>query len=183
MQPDLIAGDTLNFETTVPAYPPSASWVAKIRLVPRAGGSPIVITAASAGGGERYAFQVGPSVTATWPAGVYGWSLWVERAGERYTQESGQLTVRPDPAAMAGGIDTRSQAQKALEDARAALAAWTPTTRKYTIGGRQMEFNSVAEILQLISHWQVEVKREQAAERMAAGLDARRKVHVRIGRA
>jgi pyridoxal/pyridoxine/pyridoxamine kinase len=70
-----------------------------------------------------------------------------------------------------------------LDDAKAAQAAWTPTTRKYTIGGRQMEFNSGAEILQLISHWQVEVKREQAAERIAAGLDARRKVHVRLGRA
>lgn len=183
MQTDLIAGDTLNFETTVADYPPSAGWTARIRLVPRAGGVPIVITGTTAVSGDRYAFQVGPVVTATWPAGVYGWAIWVEKASERYTQESGQLTVKPDPATMAAGTDTRSLAQRALDDARAALAAWTPTTRKYSIGGRQMEFNSVAEILQLISHWQIDVKREMEAERMAAGLPSRRKVSVRIGRA
>ena len=89
----------------------------------------------------------------------------------------------PYLAALAGGADTRSQAQKALDDARAALAAWTPTTRKYTIGGRAMEFNSVAEILQLISYWDAQVRREQAAQAMAAGMKTGRKIHVRMGRA
>jgi hypothetical protein len=175
------AGATFNYRATLPEYPAEAGWVATLYLNPRAGGTAQAVTASA--DGSAHLFQAAGVATATWAAGSYGWEVWVERAGERYRVDGGQLLVRPTLIGAAAGIDTRSQAERALEDARAALAAWTPTTRKYTIGGRAMEFNSVAEILQLISHWQVEVKREQAAARMAAGLDARRKVHVRIGRA
>jgi hypothetical protein len=184
MQTDLIAGDTLNFETTVTAYPPSAGWTAKIRLVPRSGGSPIVITAATAATGDRYAFQVGPGVTAAWPAAVYGWALWVEKAGERYTQESGQLTVRPDPAGIAGGVDTRSAAVKALDDLRTAWAAWCAsgsfTAGSYSIGGRTMQYRSIAELRAAISAAERDVEAEKRAARIAAGLGGRTRFVVRM---
>jgi hypothetical protein len=63
------------------------------------------------------------------------------------------------------------------------LAAWTPTTRRYTIGERQMEFNSAAEIITLIGYWEQQVRRELAAQDRAAGLPTGRKVFVRMGRA
>ena len=184
MQTDLIAGDSLNFETTVPAYPPSGGWTAKIRLVPRAGGTPIVITGTTVSGADRFAFQVGPGVTATWPAGVYGWALWVERAGERYTQESGQITVRPDPAALAGGTDTRTAAAKALDDLRAAWAAWCAsgsfTAGSYSIGGRTMQYRSIAELRAAIAAAERDVEAEKRAERIAAGLGGRTRFVVRM---
>ena len=73
--------------------------------------------------------------------------------------------------------------RKALDDAKTAFAAWTPTTRRYKINGREMEFSSTAEILQVISHWENEVRREQNAQAMAAGRPNNRKVVVRMGRA
>lgn len=54
-------------------------------------------------------------------------------------------------------------AETALEAARAALASWNPTTRRYRIGTREMEFSSPDEIIQVIKYWEGEVAREQIA--------------------
>lgn len=181
MNPTLDVGATLNYRATLPEYKATDGWEATLHLNPRAGGTVRSVVAAPSG--EDFLFQEAGSVTAGWAPGPYAWEVWVQKAGERYRVNGGQVQLRATLLAAAAGTDTRSQAQKALDDARTALAAWTPTTRKYTIGGRAMEFNSAAEILQLITHWETQVKREQAAERLAAGLKTGRKVHVRIGRA
>ena len=54
----------------------------------------------------------------------------------------------------------RSQARRALDDAKAALAAWTPTRRRDKVADREQEFNSAQEITRVISYWQREVDRE-----------------------
>ena len=48
MQTNLVAGDSLNYTTSIPAYPPSAGWVAKLRLTPRGAGAAVTITASAA---------------------------------------------------------------------------------------------------------------------------------------
>ncbi len=70
-----------------------------------------------------------------------------------------------------------TQAQTALAAAKAALAAWNPTRRRYRIGSREMEFHSAAEILQVIKYWEGEVAKEQIA---AGTRKVRRIIRTRI---
>lgn len=174
----LAAGDTLNYTVAGDAYPASDGWVLNYRLVPRAAGTAISFSA-SASGTDHLVQQS----TSGWAAGYYAWTAWVTKGSETYTRGAGQLQVLPDPRTMAAGTDTRTQAEAALDAARAALAAWTPTTRRYRINGREMEFNSTGEIIALIQHWEGEVRRERAAAALADGRASGRKVYVRMGRA
>jgi hypothetical protein len=181
----LTAGTTLNFTTSVPSYPANASWVLKHRLIPRVSGSAITLTGApDSADPTLHRTQATAVTTAAWAAGVYSWASWVEKAAEVYDVAVGTVEITPDPrTAAAGALDTRSDAQIALEAAKAAMAAWTPTTKSYTIGDRSYTFNSPAEIIAVVNYWQNEVKREEDALAMAAGLGSRRKVYVRLNRA
>lgn len=163
MQQDrLIAGDTLSFSTSAPAYPASDGWVMRYRLMPRSGSGP-AIDISSVAHGDDHLVQVGPAVTSGWAAGEYGWASWVDRSGERYTVCSGTLTILADPRQAGAGFDPRTAARRALDDARAALAAWSPTMRRYRIGTREMEFASADDILKVISYWEGVVHDEQGA--------------------
>lgn len=162
MQTDLVAGDSLNFLTTVAEYSAADGWVLKFRLVPRnSANAAILLTSVAEGADHRV--QVSSIATANWAADTYGWAAWVDKGTETYTVKTGQIVVTPNPRTAAAGLDTRSLARKALDDAKAAFAAWSPTKRRYRIGDREMEFSSTAEVLRAISYWQMEVNREAAA--------------------
>lgn len=194
----IYAGDTLEFGVNVDDYPPGDGWTLKMRLVPRfttPAQSPIDLTATSGpllidGETFDYVFSVTPATTAAWKPGAYGWHSWVQKAGARQvlegTQHKGELTVRADPATLTQGIDTRSAARKAYDDAIAARAAYAASGQasvaEYTIGDRRMAFKSPADLQILIDQLAREVAREQRAEELAAGLPDRRKIYVRAGR-
>lgn len=181
MQDTLVAGETLNFLATTPDYPASAGWVVTLYLNPRAGGTATSVTGTASG--DDHLLQVSAATTAGWAPGAWAWETWAAKGGERYRLEAGQLQVQAGLIGAAGGLDTRSQAQRALDDAEAALAAWTPTTKRYRINGREMEFNAPADIIAVINHWRTAVKSEQAEQAMAAGRRNPRKLQVSIGRA
>lgn len=181
MQQELIAGDTLNFLTVVPDYPASSGWTLKFRLVPRtAGGTPIAITATAEGADHRV--TVTAATTANWGVDNYTWTSWAEKGAEVYSVDSGQIAVKVNPRTAAAGTDGRSGAEKALDQARAAFAAWTPTTRRYRIGDREHEFSSKAEIVGAINYWATEVARERRREAFAKGLPDPSKAFIRINR-
>jgi hypothetical protein len=159
MQQDRItAGDSLNFLVQGGAYPASSGWALTYTLVPRVGGT--VITISTAAESTDFRVAVAAATTAAWAAGQYTWFQRVDKAGERYKVAEGQVTIDPDPANLAAGFDGRSQARKALDDARAALAAFSPARKRYRIGDREMEFNSPADIIKLISYWERQVQAE-----------------------
>lgn len=181
MQNQIVAGETLNYRAVAADYPASAGWVVTLYLNPRAGGTPTSVTGTASG--ADHLLQVSAATTANWATGWWAWETWAALGAERYRLEAGQLQVVAGLIGASAGTDTRSQAQRALDDANAALAAWTPTTKRYRINGREMEFNAPADIIAIISHWTTAVKREQAAQDMAAGRPNPRKMQVRIGRA
>lgn len=177
MQDQLVAGDSLNFLTTTPGYSAADGWVLKFRLVPAtSGNAAIEITAAAEGDDHRT--QVAAAVTATWTADRYTWAGRVEKDGEKYQVQTGQIVVKPDPWQAAAGTEGRSQARKALDDAKAAFAAWKPTQRSYKIGDRERVFNSPAEIIQVITYWEREVEKEDLLEGRAEKLG--RRIYTRI---
>lgn len=165
MLQDLVAGDTLNFLTSTPGYSASDGWVLKYRLVPRGAGAEIAITAAAEGADHRV--QVAAATSATWAAGPYGWTAWVELTGQSYTVGAGQITIRPDLRTLAAGADTRSAAEQGLAAITALILGKATTGQlSYSIAGRQLQSYSLAELLRL----EVKYKREVDAERAAAGL-------------
>lgn len=176
----LYVGDSLSFTERLAAYPASAGWVLKLRLVPRVSGTAIVITASASG--DDHVVSVAPATSAAWAAGVYGWSAYVEKSGARATIASGQITLAPDPATVAAGVDTRSQARKAVDDLKAALAAWSPIRKSYVVGDATITFNSTAEILRLLSHWETQLAGEDAGAAIAAGMKSPHRVYVRSAR-
>ncbi len=183
-QNTLIAGDTLNFATVVADYPAGAGWVLKYRLVPRTGSNPAIAFSASADG-DSHRVQIAAATTGAWAADSYTWSSWVEKAGEVYSVDSGQLVIQADPRSVAAGFDGRSAARKALDAADAALAAYGAKAylQAYEINGRSQRFHSPSEFLAWRNALQTEVRREQAAADMAAGRGSRNKIFVRVPRA
>lgn len=184
MQDSLFLGDSLNFTTSVADYLPSDGWTLKFRLIPRVSGAAISITTTQdTTDSSLHRAQVTAATTAAWAAGIFNWASWVEKAAEKYSVSQGVITLRADPRTSSAPYDLRSDAQIALDQARAAFAGWSPTTKSYQIAGREMVFNSAAEILSVISYWENQVLAETNAAGMAAGLKSRRKVMVRLGRA
>ena len=181
MQDEIYAGDTLNYVAKSVTYPASEGWVMTLYVNPISGGTASSVS--STAQGNDHLLQMPASTTASWTVGNCNWQIAAAKAGEKYTIDAGVIKVLASLENAAAGTDTRSQSQKALDDANAALAAWTPTTKRYKINGREMEFNGPADIIAIISHWKAAVAREQAAQAMAAGRPNPRKLQVRMGRA
>lgn len=181
MQDRLISGDALNFTTTLPDYP-NATYTLVYRLVPRATGTPIDLTCTAGTEAYDHRCAAAASTTALWTAGEYSWFSWVEKAGERYAVDDGACTIAANPA-VASTYDARTQAEVALADAKAALASFSASggrVRRYSIAGREIEFDNGGELVKLVSYWQAEVWKETASKRRSKGLDDGRRIYMRV---
>lgn len=175
----LTAGDTLDFETSVPEYPSSGGWTLKYRLAPRSAGTAIDLTATAEGDGYRV--QAAAATTATWAAGFYTWTAYVEKAAERYTVGRGQLEIRAASTTLAAGSDGRTHARKVLDAIEAVLEGRaTLDQQEYAINGRSLKRTPIADLMRLRQLYRNEVQGEEAAANLAAGLGGARKVQVRL---
>jgi hypothetical protein len=190
-----VAGDTLDFEVIVPAYPNTDGWTLKYYLTPRFSTpvqAQIVITAIANADGS-YQVQASPATTALWAAGAYGWSRTVEKTGARQTlassEDQGEVQVRQNPATAAQGYDSRSHNRIVLEAIEACIQNRASTTQRemieYTIGARGQKFDpadSRAALLELHSKYKWLVANEDAREAIAAGQPNPRNVGIRFTR-
>ena len=164
----LIVGDTLATTITLASWPASAGWVLHYRLIDRAGVND-VIEFQSTAAGDSHALLVDAATTAAWKPGEYSVAAWVRKGTERYTvvAECGQITLKPDPAALLPGVDTRSQAVRTLQAIRDKIAGKaTDGVNRYRINDREVQSYSVAELIKLEDFW----ARQVAAEERAAGI-------------
>ncbi|MEW6612698.1 MAG: hypothetical protein AB1409_08155 [Pseudomonadota bacterium] len=163
------AGDSVSWTETLAAYPASAGWALKYRLL-WSTGTAVAITATASGDG--FAVTLSATDTAAWTAGAATLVSWVEKGTQRVTLAQQAVTILPNLAAAAT-YDGRSQAQKALADAKAALAAYMANGQihvaEYEIAGRRMKFRSSAEIRDLINHYEREVAAERALQALLEG--------------
>lgn len=174
-----VSGDTVKWQISLSEYPASDGWVLKYRLINAI--SKLDLTAAASG--ADHLITLTASATAGYPAGKYIWQGYVEKAAERYTVGSGSIEVRPDLAAKTSGYDSRSSAKRALDAMNSALEVYGQKAyvQSYEVAGRTMTFKNNGEFLAFRSRLQVEVRGEEAAARIAAGLSPRNKIHVRFG--
>lgn len=187
--PDIhYAGDTLEFRDVLIEFPVSEGWTLAYRFTPKfAPTTQAPITVQAAVDGDEYVIFQSPAQTALWLPGFYSWSRWVEKTGQVYTLDGldsgGQLEVKPNPRQTVAGHDNRTQAQKALDEAKAALAdvrSGNFGVKRYSIGGREMEFFTVGEAVKAVRYWELQVANEDAAARLARGLQSGRTVRVRF---
>lgn len=182
LQTSLVAGETLNYRASVALYPAGDGWSLTLYLNPRSGGT--ARSVASTPDGDTHLLQASATTTATWAAGNYAWEIWAALGSERYRLEAGQLKVLPALIAAAAGLDTRSDAETALDNVRQTIRGTaTAGVLSYEINGRQLQRYPMSELLKLESSLARQVADEANAIRMQAGLASKRKVHVRMGRA
>lgn len=178
------AGDTLDFLDTVDDYPATDGWTLKYVLVPRfTTPSQSNITITGTAEGSDYRMTVAAATTANWKAGAYTWSRFVEDASRRVSLGTGELEILADPEQATAGYDTRTEAEVALADLKAAMATFDaerPMVQEYQVAGRVMRFRSSEDILLRIRFWEREVETERRLARLAAGLAPANKIFVRF---
>lgn len=175
----IVAGDTVTWQITLADYPAAAGWVLSYVLINAAG--KIGITASASG--DDHLISVSAATSAAYAAGDYTWQSSVALGSDRYTIARGTIKVRPNLAAQVAGFEARSTARKALDDLRAALVTWLASNgqvQEYEIAGRRMKYASAADIQARIALVEREVAREDAAEKLAAGLNPARRILVRF---
>ena len=175
---ELIAGDTLQFNTSVPDYPASESWTLSYKLVPRTSGS--VISFSASADGDYYTVEVGSTTTAAWTAGEYSWAAYVTKTGERHTVDSGACTIKPDPA-TATTLDSRTHNQIALDAIKAVMQSRaTKDQQEYMIAGRKLVLTPLPELIKLLNFYEARVAGEQAAENLRNGINVPSVIQVRM---
>lgn len=177
MQSKLIVGDSLSVLDTYADYPASVGWVLKYRFVPRISGTAIQLTAVAEV--DSYRITASSTTTASWIAGNYAWSKWVEKGTERQTLESGEIVFLPDPAQMAVGTDTRGHVEKVLANIEAMLEGKaTKDVQEYTIADRQLKHYSIPELLVWRDRYKAQLANEKASAAGSKGLG--RKIYMRF---
>jgi hypothetical protein len=207
MSTRIVAGDTLSQDISAPrdaageAYTASEGWALTYRLVPR-DGTAAVISINAASDGDDYTLAVAASTTAAWAPGYYSVSAYVTLGTETYTVQPAfaQVEILQNPRTAVSGFDGRSQAQKALDDAKQALADAQARARnvgtsgsasaglvEYQIGERRFKYATAAEavssMIAAVDYWEKEVAREVRADAIRRGMADPRKVYVRASRA
>ncbi len=177
----ITAGDTAAWVKSLADYPASAGWVLSYTLI----NATTKITFSASASGADHAVSVAAATTANWAAGDYQYQAVVTKAAERYTVGTGRLTIAPNLAA-ATTLDARSTTRKMLEAAESAYLDYLTNKQghvaEYEIAGRRMKFRNAAEIWQQIEKLKAQVRAEETAARLAAGLAPRNKLLVRTTR-
>ena len=166
-------GDTVKWTRTLADYSASDSWVLSYELINSA--NRYTLTAAASG--ADHLVTIAAATSLAYVAGVYDWRARATKAGEVYTVGSGRVTVAKS---FAAATDTRSQARRTLEAIEATLEGRsTSATAEYEIAGRKLRFIAIPELLTLRDRYRVDVAREDAATRCAAGLPNPGRIYVR----
>jgi hypothetical protein len=169
----LRAGDSVSWTKSLPAYPSADGWSLHYRLLWPTG-TAVEITASASG--VDYTVSLTAANTASWAAGAASLVSYVKKGSgaseERATLERLDVTILPD-LTTAATFDGRTDNQKALADARAALKAYMASGKahvsEYDIAGRKMKFRAAGEIIDLINYYEREVARERIATAIANG--------------
>lgn len=166
-------GDTVKWSRALADYPATDSWVLSYELINSA--NRYAITAAASG--ADHLVTIAAATSAAYVAGAYDWRARVSKAGEVYTVGTGRVTVAKS---FATATDTRSQARRTLEALEATLEGRsTSATAEYEIAGRKLKYMSVPELLTARDRYRIDVAREDAAQRSAAGLSNPGRIYVR----
>jgi hypothetical protein len=144
---------------------------------------PLTVNAAASGRGWLTTLSV--AQTAGLSPGLCWWQAVLTATGFALTVARGQLVIVANLATVGVGFSGLSEAEQALKNWQAALAALCgsngkPPVQSYRIGSREMRHSDISEILQAIAYWQSQVLKEQTANSIAQGQGNPRKLYARF---
>lgn len=129
----------------------------------------------------EFHITIASSVTATMKAGRWHWQSYLTRVSDnaRINLATGTTDILPDLSTVAD--DTRSHAQRMLNQIEALIEGRGATdVESYTIGGRQINKMSAAELTQWRTYYRNEVDAEDDVERRRNGLPSRNTIRARF---
>jgi hypothetical protein len=160
----------------------SPSWgVTYFLRMNTAGEGASIVGADDTGGG--WSFAISAATTAGFNAGTWYWQAQATDGSSTITIGAGSLTVKPSLAyaGTPGAFDGRSQAQQDLEEVQTTIRRIIAGGSKYyMIGSRQYTSLDLPALMQRESQLKAIVAREQAAEKIAAGLGNPQNLFVRF---
>jgi hypothetical protein len=175
IEPDSVtAGDSVTWEISLPDYPASDGWALSYALI----STTTKIAIAAAASGADHLVTIAAAVSTTWKAGTYDWQAYVTKTTQRITVRSGRITIQPN---FSTATPFKSSARQILEAINAALLGTGTLTQRMTeINGKRIERHSPGELLAMRTRLMHEVAAEEAAARIAAGLDSGNTLLVRF---
>lgn len=170
------AGDTLTWTISLSAYPASDGWSLTYTLI----NATRKVTITSTASGSEHLLSVSAATSATYAPGTYLWTAAAINGTSCVTIANGSVDILPNLAALAT-YDGRSQAKRMLDAIDALLEGRTAGVEmELEMNGRRIRYFTPDELRKWRIYWLAEVRREQAAERLANGLGGPQKVLVRI---
>jgi hypothetical protein len=174
----MIAGDTYFWTFSLPEYP-SPTYV--LTMVGWNAENRFSASGTYSGGDWTIALSVVDSAAII--PGDYEWRIHAEDGPHRHTLYRGRITVQPNYEGNRP-FDTRTHARKVLDAIEAVIEGRaTKDQEEYSIEGRSLKRTPLADLVKFRSQYQLELQREERAERAAAGLGSGRTIGVRFGRA
>jgi hypothetical protein len=152
-------GDTWQWTEGFALYPASAGWTMSFSLYRY--GQPVIQIDATASG-DDFSINVPAATTAGKVAGAWQWTAYVTKGADRFTVETGTVTLKPDLAAAGPTTDLRTENEKILD---ALLAAQqrraTKEQESMQISGRAIRYLAPDELEKMIGIYTYKVKAEQ----------------------
>jgi hypothetical protein len=174
----LRAGDTWTWQRSLPDYPASAGWSLRYVLVNAEHRKEFD----SAASGNDHLVTVAADASDDTIPGDYTLVCLAINGAQRFTVSQSRVQVRPNVAATRP-FDARSQARRALEAIEAVLERRASLDQEeYAINGRSLKRTPIKELLELRDRYLAEVRSEEAAQAVSAGLPNPRRVGVRFQR-
>ena len=157
----------------MPDYLPSDGWVLSYELVKAS----TRYALSSSASGDKHLVSISAATSAAYVAGDYDWRARVTKGSEIYTVSTGRIRIKPS---FASAIDARSNLRQALEAIELTLQGRaTSATHEYEIAGRRLRYIPFPELLVLRDRYRIDIAREDAALRGAAGLPNPGRIYVR----
>ena len=144
---------------------------------------PAELTVAATAQSGGWTTSITPAQSAALIPGSYVWSAQLSQTGQRMTIGGGTLKVLPDLSLVTDPMNALTLAEQALAACEAALATFTgqgAKVKKYTIAGRETEFQSISDIMRLRDFWQLKVNNERARTAIRNGRGNPRALLVRF---
>lgn len=173
------SGDLVQWRQTDLESFASAAYSLTYVFRPAGGGDDITVTGTVVS--TEFHITLASSITATMKAGRWHWQSYLVRVSdsERINLSVGKVDVLPDLTTVAD--DTRSHASRMLDQIEALIEGrGTTDVESYTIGGRQINKMSAAELTAWRTYYRNEVDAENDDDRRRNGLPSRNTIRARF---
>lgn len=151
------AGLTFSVLAALPAYL-APSWALTLALR-----GPSNIDLIGAPEGQQHRLEAAADVSATYPPGLYRYSLRATYSGIVREVEAGTINVLADLAQLPAGGEMRSHARIVLDNIRAVIEKRaTQDQQRYSINNRELWRTPVADLLKLENQYAARVRAEDA---------------------